>query len=91
VLDRDLNEPGQQYECSVSDVQRYGQPDQAEQPISECNAAATDLPCWRIISDSSCESDPTLALEVVRGTPPPQDSNVVAYCLACLADWYGGT
>ena len=88
-LDVDPDTPGVQYDCSVSDVQRLGQADQTEHVRPECDAGASNAPCWRVIRDNTCGGDNPIALEVIRDAAPSDDSHVIAYCFACLADWYG--
>jgi len=90
-LDIDPNTPGVQYDCSVSDVERFGQRDQTEQVLPECDTNASNAPCWRVIPDEACGGDDPVALEVIRETAPSDDSQVIAYCFACLADWYQGS
>jgi hypothetical protein len=89
ALDLNPNTPGTQYDCSVSDVQRYGYPDQAEQILPSCDESATNVPCWREMLDEQCSEGDHETLEVIRGVVrPPEDNHVIAYCVACLADWY---
>ncbi len=90
-LDIDPDAPGIQYDCSVSDVQRLGQADQVEDVLPVCDDAASNTPCWRAIADATCGGDDPIALEVVRDSSPPEGSQVIAYCFACLADWYNGS
>ena len=71
---------GTQYRCDVSDVQHYGQADQAEQMIAPCGSGPTSAPCWRVVDDSSCAAQ--AVLEVVRVSDPPADNVVAAYCWA---------
>ena len=91
-VDVDPQTPGTQYGCSVSDVQRYGMADQAEQILAECDAMTSNAPCWRVVPDATCPDEPA-ALEVVRGgIPPPAENHVVAYCLyGCACSIFGGS
>lgn len=83
-VDADPNASGTQHNCSVSDVQRYGQPDQAEQVLPMCNANTSTTPCWRTLQDPSfCATGEHAAIEVIRSQPPP-DENVVS--IACRAE-----
>jgi len=78
-VDANTTTAGTQYQCSVDDVQNFGQPGEAEQPIAECEGI-TMRPCWRIIDDSGCASG--LAMEVERSDPPPANNVVLAFCAA---------
>lgn len=79
-VDLDDDTAGTQHRCDVSDVQRYGQPDQAEQVLAKCNEAAANAPCWRVVDAPACAS--RLLLEVVRVALAPADNVVAAYCWA---------
>ncbi|HTL33169.1 MAG TPA: hypothetical protein VL326_08595 [Kofleriaceae bacterium] len=91
-VDADPQTPGTQYDCSVSDVQRYGEADQAEQILPACDVMESNAPCWRVVPDATCPEEPA-ALEVVRaGIPPPVDNQVSAYCLyGCACSIFGGS
>jgi hypothetical protein len=71
---------GTQYRCDVSDVQHYGQADQAEQVIAPCGSGQTSAPCWRVVDDASCPAQSML--ELVRVSDPAIDNVVAAYCWA---------
>ena len=79
-VDLDPTMSGTQYRCEVSDVQHYGQPDQAEQVIAPCGSGQTSAPCWRVVDDASCATQSML--EVMRVAAPPTDNVVAAYCWA---------
>jgi hypothetical protein len=88
LADVDPNTPGPQYDCSVSDITKYGKPDQKETVLPECNnlttpASSTNLPCWAIEMDTAkCMSGSHLKLNIERGgTTPPDDTHVVSYCV----------
>jgi hypothetical protein len=88
LADVDPNTPGDQYDCSVSDVHNFGQADQDETILPQCNNltdpenAATNKPCWAIVPDPvNCMTSPNLTLKVFRETNPPTDTHVVSYCV----------
>ncbi|MDB4955383.1 MAG: hypothetical protein JWO36_2952 [Myxococcales bacterium] len=88
LADVDPNTPGPQYDCSVSDITKFGKPDQVEKVLPQCNnlttpASSTNLPCWAIEMDAvKCTSASHLILKVERGgTTPADDTHVVSYCV----------
>ena len=98
LRDADLDAPGLQYECSVSDVIDPGGPEQDETILAFCDRAAeedsdpttwpvsTNLPCWHLIEDrNQCPATPTgLTLVVERGTTPVwPGTHVQARCVTC--------
>jgi hypothetical protein len=77
--------PGDQYDCSVSDVVNYGKANQTETVLPQCNnfMSPTNAPCWRIIPDmQKCSNAPHLILDVFRaGSTPPPETHVITYCV----------
>jgi hypothetical protein len=86
-VDADPDASGMQYDCDASDIQRLGQPDQAEQVLPACDASASNVACWRARSDANeCTDGEDAVLEIVRAAPPPADNRVAAFCNAvCLS------
>jgi len=78
--------PGAHYECSISDVQRYGSSSVAEQLLVQCDGMKTRVPCWQIVIDSqTCLAGDHLAVTIERAGLPPPDANLAAgYCAACM-------
>jgi len=74
MFDLDPETPGTQWDCTVSD---------ANTMLAICDAAATNVPCWRTVS-APCGD----AIEVLE---LPAVSSPAAYCTAWLADWYQGS
>lgn len=73
---------GIQWSCSVKDVYNEGEPGETEQTIPECDASASQKPCWRMVEDlASCPDTPTnLSIEIVREGADPDDTNVKVRC-----------
>lgn len=77
------------YDCSVSDITKFGKPDQKETVLPECDnmtapASSGNKPCWAIEMDATaCAMSPgMLKLAVERGgTPVADDTHVVSYCV----------
>ena len=88
LADVDPNTEGPQYDCSVSDVQNYGQANQTENVLPQCNGSAPDYtdssnkPCWSIQTDTmNCTAAPNLTLKIVRDQAPAPDTHVISYCV----------
>lgn len=87
LADVDPNTPGNQYDCSVSDVTNFGKANQSENVLPACNNAgtpdsSTNKPCWAIVPDPmNCMSGANLTLKIVRSEAPPADTHVVSYCV----------
>jgi hypothetical protein len=80
--DVDLETPGPQYECAVSDVQKPGTVDAVETVIPACNASQSNKPCWHIAVDADrCPADDQLALKIERSVDPPPDTHIIANCV----------
>ena len=76
------------YDCSVSDVQNFGKPNQTEHVLPECNnmttpMSSTNKPCWAIEQDPvNCAMSPMMqTLKVERDQAPPPDTHVISYCV----------
>jgi hypothetical protein len=88
LADVDPNTPGPQYDCSVSDVTKFGKPDQVEKVLPQCNnlttpASSSNIPCWAIETDPKCTSSfGMLTLKVERGgMTVADDTHVISYCV----------
>ncbi|MBP9207561.1 MAG: VWA domain-containing protein [Kofleriaceae bacterium] len=83
LADVDPVTAGVQASCAVSDVTDRGTETEREDPVPACNADASNLPCWRLKPDAmQCARYPTqLAMDVVRASPAPDDTDVVARCV----------
>lgn len=82
LADVDPNTPGEQYDCSVSDVSNYGKPNQSESIIPQCDATASNKPCWRIETDpTNCPASDNYTLKIERDQTPPPETHVIAYCV----------
>jgi hypothetical protein len=80
--DVDLETPGPQYECAVSDVQKPGTAEAVETVIPACNTALSNKPCWHIAVDADrCPADDQLALKIERSVDPPPDTHIIANCV----------
>ncbi|MFT3695476.1 MAG: hypothetical protein QM831_20240 [Kofleriaceae bacterium] len=78
------------YDCSVSDIDNYGEANQSETVLPECNNLtpgmeknSTNTPCWAIETDAAnCTANSHLKLVVERGNTTPGDkTHVVSYCV----------
>lgn len=82
--------PGLQADCTVSDVQRL--PDGTDKELAvlpQCDATASQVPCWRLETDETrCYyTDSKLAIVVERdGVIPPSDIHVKASCVTTNGD-----
>jgi len=83
LADVDPETPGPQYDCSVSDVQRFGQEDQIETIVPQCNSAISNKPCWRIDTDpDKCVNSPNNHIIIFeRDETPPPDTRSIVYCV----------
>jgi hypothetical protein len=88
LADVDPDTDGPQYDCSVSDVTNYGQPNQMETVLPQCNGSqpdymdSTNKPCWSIQTDEmNCSANDHLTLKVVRDQAPPDNAHVISYCV----------
>jgi hypothetical protein len=80
--DVDPNTPGPQYDCAVSDVTNPGTLDAKETIIPQCDATASQKPCWRIQADAGeCPADDHLMLHIERAMDPPADTHIIANCV----------
>ena len=82
LADVDPNTPGDQYECSVSDIVNYGKANQQETVIPACDGSMSNKPCWYIHPDATkCMTAPNLILETVRAQNPPDNTHTISYCV----------
>ncbi len=78
-IEGDLKMP---VDCSVSDVTNYLKPNQTEVVLPQCDANASNKPCWRINTDATkCPTGQHYILEVVRAEAPPPETHMIAYCV----------
>jgi hypothetical protein len=88
LADVDATTPGEQYECSVSDVINPGSANQRETVLPACNnvempASSTNKPCWSIQTDvMTCPQSPSLRLVVERAEAPDAATHVIASCVS---------
>jgi hypothetical protein len=88
LFDADPNVPGPQFDCSVSEFQNYGQPNQVETLLVQCNNlatpdASTNKPCWAILNDPpTCPNVDHQVMSVQRTGAPPPNTKVMAQCVA---------
>ncbi|HZJ65698.1 MAG TPA: hypothetical protein VFD36_19445, partial [Kofleriaceae bacterium] len=69
-------------DCSVSDVTNYLKPNQMEKVLPQCDANASNKPCWRIATDTNlCAAGDHLTLRIEGQDTLPQDTHVVANCV----------
>ena len=69
-------------DCSVSDVTNYLKPNQTEVVLPQCDASASNKPCWRITTDATkCPENDHFVLDVQRAQAPPPDTHMIAYCV----------
>ncbi len=86
LADADPNTPGDQYDCSVSDVTNLGKPTQSEVIMPQCDAGMTVKPCWRIAEDPvncpmTADKPHTFILKFERAVAPPPETHTIAYCV----------
>jgi hypothetical protein len=87
LSDVDPTTPGDQYDCSVSDVRNFGKANQSETVLPQCNndsapASSTNKPCWSIQMDTmNCTVAPNLTLKIERNEAPAADTHVISYCV----------
>ncbi len=87
LADVDPTTPGDQYDCSVSDVRNFGKANQSEAVLPQCNnadqpASSTNKPCWSIQTDTmNCTVAPNLTLKIERNEAPAADTHVISYCV----------
>jgi hypothetical protein len=82
LADVDPNTPGDQFDCSVSDVTNARKPTQKEQILPACNESASNKPCWRIATDTmNCTRAPFYTLKIERSEAPPPETIVFANCV----------
>ena len=86
-IDVDLDAPGVQHSCEVTELLFDGEQVSAATALPECSTAAPDdaeLPCWRIAEDRElCAGTASgLMLEVFRNQSPPARTYVELECLS---------
>lgn len=89
LADVDPETPGDQYDCSVSDVANFGKANQSETVLPACDndadpMSSSNKPCWAIQTDPTNCMNPVngnLTLKIFRSTEPPDNTHVVAYCV----------
>lgn len=88
LADVDPETPGPQYDCSVSDVTNLGKPNQTETILPQCDANATNKPCWRINVDTmNCAATTHhFTLKIERAQAPAPETHVIANCVTEATD-----
>ncbi|MCE9577336.1 MAG: hypothetical protein K8W52_29575 [Deltaproteobacteria bacterium] len=84
LADRNPSVDGVQPECSVTDVIHPDTATEEQHSVAACNAAVSNTPCWRLVTDADqCGDWPSkLKLVVERGsTTVPSDTHVRAQCV----------
>ncbi|MDB4955384.1 MAG: hypothetical protein JWO36_2953 [Myxococcales bacterium] len=85
LIDLDPETAGVQAECTVSDVQHPTAADRRERVLARCDATASNLPCWHMISDEpQCGhyTRQNLAMSIERADFPAGDTHLVVACAA---------
>jgi len=76
------------FDCTVSYVNNFGQQNQTETVLPQCNGSpGTNQPCWEIIVDAmQCPGGNNQILKVNDPATPPQDTHIIANCVttACI-------
>ena len=76
LADGDTVTPGIQPTCTVADVVGVD-----SVPLPECDAGATNVPCWQVVQDAAqCPAGGHFELEVQRTVSAPSNDHVVADC-----------
>jgi hypothetical protein len=79
--DADPTQAGTQYDCSVSDFANYGQPNQTESVIPQCDGGMTTKPCWYLnVNTANCTNGDHYELKIERDVSPPPNTQVISYC-----------
>jgi hypothetical protein len=85
LADVDPNTPGDQYDCSVSDVTNPRTPQQNETIVPPCQETSpgvySPLPCWRIATDPMCNTSTMHVLKIERRDAPAPNTLVFANCV----------
>jgi hypothetical protein len=77
------------YDCSVSDVARFGMADQTEHVLPMCDddvtpTSSTNKPCWIIEMDlQTCATGSQTRFRIERSEALSPETTVVSYCEAC--------
>jgi hypothetical protein len=76
------------FDCTVSYVNNFGDPNQTETVLPQCNGSpGTNQPCWEIIVDQAqCPGGNNQILKVNDPAAPPTDTHIIANCVttACV-------
>lgn len=85
LADVDPAMPGDQFDCSVSDVTNAHKANQTEKILPECQGSAgnyTNQPCWHIATDlANCPNADHYILKIERKEAPPPETTVFANCV----------
>jgi hypothetical protein len=79
-FDAKLKEPPS---CTVADVTNFGDPNQSEKLMEQCNAGSTNKPCWTIGTDAAkCPAPATGKVILFNrgGTVPPPNTVTTVAC-----------
>jgi hypothetical protein len=82
LADVDPNTPGDQYDCSVSDVTNAHKANQSEVVLPACDGSLSNKPCWHIVTDVNlCPTADHFILKIERAVAPPPETTVFANCV----------
>jgi hypothetical protein len=84
LADVDPTMPGDQFDCSVSDVTNAHKLNQSETIIPQCTGTGpySPLPCWRIATDTAnCPNSDHYILKIERAMAPPPETTIFANCV----------
>jgi hypothetical protein len=81
-------------ECTVSYVNNFGQTNQSETVLPQCDPAPTSVddnpgnqPCWGIVTDATaCPNGSNQILKVFDPNAPPTNTHIIANCLTTACD-----
>jgi hypothetical protein len=94
ISDSDTDAPGLQPECSVSYITNFGKANAQETILPECDADATNQPCWHLLKDEAlCPCSPddvdcnpaddneNLILKIEDPVAQPDGTQITAGCV----------
>lgn len=88
LMDVDPDTEGEQFGCTVSDVQHAGTPQQTETILPACDATNSVKPCWHIGVDAArCTTSPkNRMLTIERAMDPPAETHTIMNCVTEASD-----
>ncbi|HXI59539.1 MAG TPA: hypothetical protein VNO55_25905 [Polyangia bacterium] len=85
LVDSDLNTPGIQPDCVVSDITTNAQGQRVETPLPSCIKSNNAHPCWEPRNDpASCNGANKTLINVNRDGAKPSDLNTSVSCAVCI-------